>query len=223
MGKRVIVNKLGSDHFAEERNNQDFCVSLPNLKMVLDGCGSQRFSEVGARLFAQLFTENMPETITKDNFEERVKETFARLIAIFSKEEYYASNLSFTILACFETEKEFIVFSCGDGYIIIDDGEQIDFLKLDDGEFPKYYIYNYISKENLQAYQEGVGFNVEHLSKEEVKNVGVATDGLRFYEELDILEKNKLRQALQDGKEGKIKILINRNHPIFKDDITICF
>jgi len=223
MGKRIIVNKLGSDHFAEERNNQDFCVSLPTLKMVLDGCGSQRFSEIGTRLFAQLFTENMPETITKDNFEERVKETFTRLISIFPSEEYYASNLSFTILACFETEEEFIVFSCGDGYIVIDDGEKIGFMQLDDGEFPKYYIYNYVKKENLQAYQEGVSFSVHHFSKDMVKNVGVATDGLRFYEDLDILEKNKLRQALQDGKEGKIKILINRNHPIFKDDITICF
>lgn len=223
MGKRIIVNKLGSDHFAEERNNQDFCVSLPNVKIVLDGCGSQRFSEVGTRLFAQLFTEYMPETINETNFEERVKITFALLTHIFPKEEYYASNLSFTILACFETEEEFVVYSCGDGYIITDDGEKIDFIKLDDGEYPKYYIYNYVNKENLQEYKEGVSFTTHHFPKTEVKNVGVATDGLRFYEDLSILEKNKLVQALQEGKEGKIKILINRNHLIFKDDITICF
>lgn len=224
MNQRIVVNKLGSDHYAEERNNQDFCISLPQLKIVLDGCGSQRFSEVGTRLFAQLFLEKSDiNSMNNEEFENAVKLTFEELIKIFPREEYYASNLSFTILACFETEEEFVVYSCGDGYIITDNGETIEFVQLDDGEFPKYFVYNYVNKENLQAYKEGVTFTINHFSKSEFQNVGVATDGLRFYEDLNILEKNKLKEALKAGKAGKIKILINRNRSLFKDDITICF
>lgn len=246
MAERIIVNKLGIDHYEEERNNQDFCISLPNLKIVLDGCGSERFSEIGTRLFAQLFVEKAKaigseelvgkaraveseeligksKIIGPEKFEENVKNTFEHLTRIFPSEEFYGPNLSFTILACFETEDEFIVYSCGDGFIITESEEQINFIELCDGDCPKYYIYNYVSKERLQLYKEGVTFTINHFSKSEFKNVGVATDGLRFYKDLSIVETNKLNQALKDGKAGKIKVLINRNRNLFKDDITICF
>ena len=101
---------------------------------------------------------------------------------------------------------------------------EVEFIMLDDGEYPKYYIYNYVrEKERLQEYQDGVSFMLHVFSKNTYRNVGVATDGLRFFDILEPLEKNRFQEYLQEGKKGKIGMLLNRNATIFKDDISICF
>ena len=244
----VVICKQGSEHTFVDMNNQDFVLMLPKLKMVLDGCGSCACSEVGTKLFAQLFkskyetvcatstiysekTENVAEGVKNENksniqttFITIVKEVFATLLNICPTDEFLFNNLCFTILVCIELDDEFIVFSCGDGYILTDNGETIEFIKLDDGEYPKYYAYNYVQNiDCLQEYRDGVEFSIYHFSKPHYINVGVATDGLRFYNGLNTIEKNKLFVALKDGKMGKIGMLINRNEQIFKDDISICF
>lgn len=128
---------------------------------------------------------------------------------------------------CFELEEEFVVYSCGDGYIIKENNEGITFDCLDDGEYPCYYIYNYIEdKSVLIEYKEGVRFKVTRFAKNEYFNVGVASDGLRFYENLLDIEKAKLMAFLHEGKGPKIEMLINRNNrynEMFHDDISICF
>jgi len=221
--KRIAICKIGSDHIFSDKNNQDFCISLPNVKIVLDGCGSSRFSDVGVRLFGQLLI-NQLENFNCETFEKTVDEIFVKLISINNIESFLFENLCFTILACFETEEEYIVFTCGDGYILIQEEKDISLIKLDDGEYPKYYIYNYVeNKDSLKEYKEGVSFSVTRFNKSEYANIGVATDGFRFYEGLGNFEKNKLFELLSEGKKAQIGMLINRNNLIFKDDVTICF
>jgi len=221
--KNIMINKQGYDHDFYEKNNQDFLVFDENIKIVIDGCGSLEFSEVGVRLFAQ-FIRDYIEVITVDNFKSIINQVFERLIDINFNDEFLYNNFSFTILACIENEEEFVVFSCGDGYIITKNQDKIEFIELDDGEYPKYYIYNYIvEKEEMIKYNEGVDFTINRFSKEEFENVGVATDGLRFYEDLNILEKNKMIDYLEKGRNAQIGMIINRNKKTFKDDITICF
>lgn len=221
--KQIIINKIGADHIFSDTNNQDFYISLPNAKIVLDGCGSCRFSEVGVRLFGQLLM-GYKEVVNHETFEEIVGEIFTKLCAIDSSDNFLYDNLCFTILACFETEEEYVLLTCGDGYILAQSENVITPLKLDDGEFPKYYGYNYVkNKEILKEYKEGVRFEEIRFSKNVYTNVGVATDGFRFYEQLGTLESNKLFTFLSEGKKAQIGMLINRNSQIFKDDITICF
>jgi hypothetical protein len=232
--KRICVSKIGSDHIDSNINNQDFLVSLDNVKIVLDGCGSGKYSEVGTRLFGQ-FLKNYSHTLTEHTFEDVVHTIFEKLVQIRKDDAFFNDNLCFTILACFEKEDEFVVLSCGDGYIITSDGKKIEFLKLDNGEhpdFPPYFIYNFTN--NKVLYEEGVSFTIQRFSKKDFVNVGVATDGLRFYEKLSIIEQEKLKTALLTGKAAQINMLINRNNltflpngtsnaPKFQDDITICF
>lgn len=224
MDKVVTICKTGSDHLYSDRNRQDFVVNMPGVKVVLDGCGSTPFSDVGVALFGQLLSKKCDE-LTLDNFENYVREIFMSLVSICpGDDEFRTNNLSFTILACFETEDEFVVLSCGDGYIITQKGDVISYLQLDDGEYPKYYVYNYIlDKSSLNEYQSGVEFSEYHFDKLVYDNVGVATDGLRFKENLDNLDNTRFSTFLYERKNGKMAMLINRNSSVFKDDISICF
>lgn len=272
MNQRIVISKTGSDHIFEDKNNQDFVISAFNLKMVLDGCGSCPFSEIGTRLFAQFFMEELQKIssfqITEADFFMIVNEVFEKLTKINPSDEFFYNNFCFTILACLEFEEEFLVLACGDGYLLVQDKVQdslpniaqtntqnkvqdsltdiaqtnthnkvqdnaqnkaqaeteVKAILLEDGEYPRYYIYNYVQdKERLQEYQEGVDFTRYSFSKKEYQNVGVATDGFRFFEKLGVVEKNKLFSYFREGKKGKIGMLINRNANVFKDDISICF
>lgn len=231
--KLIRVSKMGSDHVFANTNNQDFALGLLNMKIVLDGCGSGKHSEVGARLFAQLFARKAKEyfdngeTINEENFIDTVNNIFQKMLELCSDTAFIFQNYCFTILVCFEFEDEFVVYSCGDGYIIKENEEGITFEKLDDGEYPAYYIYNFITdKDILEAYKEGVSFKVTRFSKKEYTNIGVATDGLRFSENLLDVEKNKLMKYLHERKGPAIEKLVNRNNTqngLFHDDISICF
>ena len=229
----VRVSKIGSDHSLVNKNNHDFAFNLLNMKVVCDGCGSGNHSEVGTRIFAQLFAReakellDMEECINEDNILEVIDNIFKKMLNLCSDTSFLYNNYCFTILLCFELEDEFVVYSCGDGYIITESKEGIKFEKLDDGEYPKYYIYNYIEdKSALSMYKDGVTFTISRYSKDEYTNVGVATDGLRFAENLLDVEKDKFIKFLHLGKGKMIEVLINRNNKknnLFHDDISICF
>lgn len=229
----IRVCKMGSDHNFANMNNQDFAFYLPNMKIVLDGCGSEDHSEVGTKLFGQLFARKAKEyfykgeSICEDNFIEVVNSIFEKMLELCNDSSFISKNYHFTILVCFETEDEFVVYSCGDGYIVKENEEGISFDRLDDGEYPCYYIYNFITdKSSLVKYKDGVSFKVTRFAKNDYFNVGVASDGLRYAENLSKIENNNLMKFLHEGIGPKIEKLINRNNrnnEMFHDDISICF
>lgn len=231
--KVICSSKIGSDHTFANKNNQDFTFYLLNMKVVTDGCGSGKHSEVGTRMFAQLFARKAKEyfdkgeTVCEENFIEIIDSIFNKMLLLCDDTAFIFQNYCFTILACFEFEDEFVVYSCGDGYIIKENTEGITFEVLDDGEYPAYYCYNFIKdKSILVEYKDGVEFKVARFSKNEYTNVGVASDGLRFAENLLAVDKIKFTEALQKGKGGLIEKIINKNNMkngMFHDDISICF
>lgn len=231
--KIIRVSKMGIDHDFANKNNQDFAFQVLNMKVVMDGCGSGKHSEIGTKLFGQLFARKVKEyldrgeTIGEKNLLEVIGSIFEKMLGLCSDISFIFQNYCFTILLCLELEDEFVVYSCGDGYIIKENSEAITFDKLDDGEYPCYYVYNYITdKSALVEYQEGVSFKITRFPKDEYFNVGVASDGLRFWENMLDVEKTKLMQFLHEGKSPQIETLINRNNRrnrIFHDDISICF
>ena len=245
----ISVSKIGMDHVGANKNNQDyFFVSEDGkVKVVMDGCGSGEFSEIGTRLFHILLSEK--EEFSSENFEEIVKEFFSKfkvsIESMFQDVMNVLYNVStFTILAVFEEDDYFTVLTCGDGYIITQDmaglvlfRETKEVIEQDGEEYPKYFVYNYVSKEFLKVYQDEVTFTKHVYEKEKYVNVGVATDGLRFWKNLSQEDGERFIQILKKGKKGPLSRYITRcnekyieeagvikeKFPVFRDDISIVF
>lgn len=210
----MFINKIGMEHLESGMNCQDYGFESVYESVVCDGCSEGKHSEVGAKLFCQLY---------KDCGDAR--DVFTELSGLFYREvEQLKDFLCFTILRLYKEDDFFQVSYCGDGYIILQDHDgNITFEELSDGEYPKYYIYNYISPEYLKHYKDGVSFSQKTYSKEEYAKVGIASDGLRYILQADEELKQEFVNCLKSGKELKTKLFINRNHNIFKDDVTIVF
>jgi hypothetical protein len=238
MGKNrqdiAFITSKGMILFGDEkRADFDETLLLMNnpVKFVLDGCGSTPHSEVGAALFAQLFAV-LEREINEESFEAAAREVMDRLARdIADNDIFRRDNLSFTILACFEAGEEFVVKYCGDGYIVcvtrdgsIETVRLDDAIRREDGEYPTYLVYNYIeNRASLPVeYQGGVRFKTRVFSKDAYANVGVATDGLRYVDKLEAVERARWDENLRLGKAKKLSVIINRNLLKFKDDISIC-
>jgi hypothetical protein len=224
--KRRAISKIGSDHLFMGINRQDFALMTPNngFKLVLDGCGSMPYSEVGVALFGQMIGRK--EGLNRYNFVQTANQIFAHLCGQLFKSDnnLILENLSFTILAAFETEDAWVVFACGDGYILLRQGGELTYRRLDDGEYPRYFVYNWVDASTLKAYQDGVSFDVLAFSKTEYDDVGVATDGFRFVNEIpDLVDRANFSVRLVEGRSGKVEQLINKHQAVFHDDISIAF
>lgn len=211
----MFINKIGMEHLETGMNCQDYGFVGERSSYVCDGCSEGKHSEVGAKLFCHL-----KETTCHD-----INAIFEFLCTVVGETPKWKRDfLSFTILRLSETDAEFYVNYCGDGYIILQDHNgNITFEELSDGEYPKYYIYNYIEPEYLKHYKDGVSFSQKTYSKGKYAKVGIASDGLRYILQADEELKQEFINCLKTGKELKTKLFINRNHKIFKDDVTIVF
>lgn len=195
----MIINKIGFEHLLYGVNCQDF-ISDEKFKCVVDGCSEGKHSEVGAKLFINLFNQGYS-----------IENVFLKLTEIFKTKEDIKDYLLFTILYISETETEFVVHECGDGFIIKEKiNGDIEFEEINYQNMPPYFAYNYIDTCNLKKYKEGVSFNTYFFSKEEYSNIGIATDGLAYI--LNSQYKNQFIDLLKKRKSTGIKRLINQNH-----------
>lgn len=211
----MFINKIGMEHLENGINCQDYGFVGERSSYVCDGCSEGKHSEVGAKLFCHL----------KQRTDYDATDIFSMMIDVIGGNPNWKRDfLCFTILRLAECTDCFTVSYCGDGYIILQDHDgNIIFEELSDGEYPKYYIYNYIEPEYLKHYKDGVSFSQKTYSKEKYAKVGIASDGLRYILQADEELKQEFINRLKSGKELKTKLFINRNHKIFKDDVTIVF
>lgn len=227
----MFINKIGSHHVEYGNNCQDFgnideeaFILSPlhgnktiksEVKIVCDGCSEGTDTEVGAKTFIHLMKQSAYN----------IKIVFNKLIDIFGQSVDFKKNfLTFTILYSIEDEESFNVYNCGDGFcILLNKQGEIEFVKFDCGEFPEYYVYNYIDAKYLKKYSEGVQLHESKFSKDEYQKVGVASDGIRFVFEQSEEFQDKFKQLLINNKTGAMKRFINMNKQVFKDDITIAF
>ena len=219
----MLYSTQGFGHFYDGLNNQDFGIELPRTLLVLDGCSAAKFSEIGTRLFAQLFSRK-EECDKLEKFENNVKEVFDDIIAIMEKyysnqkefeDNFIMENLLFTILACFETDDKYIVKMFGDGYIITQNVEGVvSYIRFNYGKCPPYFAYKYCNDMPYQDYE----FKTFEFDKKIFKRVGIATDGIQ-----PIVANGKKTQDnfICDGNENLIKNYIRTHEEQFYDDITI--
>lgn len=214
----MVVTKIGQQHIEYGINCQDYGIEKNGVKIVCDGCSEGKHSEVGAKTFCHLMEHGKDMASLPSVFEKMV-EMFGQTSATIR------DFLCFTILMVTETEDEFIVTYCGDGYIIQEfvDGRFIT-EELNDGEYPKYFAYNYVDPDSLKYYKDGVSLQTRAFPKDTYKNIGVASDGIRFAVKNADDEIHKgFVDAIRSGKSGKLKRFINKNQIVFKDDTTVVF
>lgn len=217
------ICKQGNGHYLNGINNQDFCYVEKNLKMLMDGCSEGKFSEVGTRLFYQFFSK-LKDRFNPEKFDENVEKVFSHMIKAFSisskkeNDEFIVDNMLFTVIACFELEDKYVLKYIGDGYIItVNTSDMVSYIRLSYGKTPPYYAYNMLS---TGTYSKKLEFKTFELSKEEFKNVGIASDGIAPIVEKKItedFEKIILGKDTRYTPEGVIK----SNHGMFFDDVTI--
>lgn len=209
----MFINKIGYQHLEMGMNNHDFGFEQNNTKCVVDGCSEGLHSEVGAKLFCHLYKNN-------DKNINRTLDIFYQLISMFKSVEDIKNYLLFTILLLHERQDIFQVQICGDGIIIKQKHDDtLEYEIKDFGGSPPYFSYNFIDPKYLTKYNTGVMFEVLSYWKTDYKAIGIASDGLQYI--LDSPFKNEFEDLFIKRKEFSIKRLINREHKLFKDDITI--
>lgn len=219
----MIITSQGFGHFTQGLNNQDFGIETSRMLLILDGCSEAKYSEVGTRLFAQLFSklENCDDV---EKFEDNVKNTFDDIIGAMKKyftsdeeleKEFIMDNLLFTIIALFETESEFIVKLFGDGYVITQNlQDNISFMKYFYGKCPPYFAYKYCQLQEFKDYQ----FKTFRFDKSKFQKVAIATDGVMPIAKGDVKGVDKY---IFKGDRVLTESEIRNQRQIFFDDITI--
>lgn len=180
--------RTGSYHSKNNINNQDAFLVKGKLKAIFDGCSGGKNSEVGAKLFSQIFAmQNDFDKVSA--FEENVKKTFEKMLYVCgfkSKEDvteemvkFIFDNFCFTMFFCFEEAEGFVVKYLGDGTVITCNKEkQISYITLRYGSAPPYYIYNYIPDKFKSDFFDPLSFKTLRFPKEDFENVGVSSDGI---------------------------------------------
>lgn len=223
----MLINSQGYGHFKDSLNNQDFGIETSRMALVLDGCSGAKYSEVGTRLFAQLFSKK-EECDNVEKFEDNVKSIFDGIIEMMRKHyttqeelenEFILENLLFTIIACFETEDKFIVKMFGDGYIVTENvHECISYMKFNYGKCPPYYAYRYCELlPDAEAFK-GYDFKTFEFDKKKFKKVAIATDGIQPFAKGSV---GSVDGAIRNGNLAEIKLAIMTNASKFYDDTTL--
>lgn len=216
----MVINKIGQQHIDYGTNCQDYGIEFDGMKVVCDGCSEGKHSEVGAKAFCHLLKND--SRIIHECSVYTAAAAFGEMLGLFGQTSGSIRDfLCFTILMVTENETHFMVDYCGDGFIVKErlDGT-IEFEELSDGEYPKYFAYNYVDKDMLKQYKDGAIFSTKAFPKDKYRNIGVASDGIRFAMK-DEQFKKEFTEALQSGKEVRVKRFINKHQRVFQDDTTI--
>ena len=219
----MIISTQGFVHFTGGTNNQDFGMETSRMLLVLDGCSEAKYSEVGTRLFAQIFSRK-EECDNHEKFEDNVKEVFDEILGMMERyyptkdeleKDFIMDNLLFTIIACFKTEDRYIVKLFGDGYIVTKNLHGLlSYMKFSYGKYPPYFAYKYCKDMNFQDYQ----FKTFEFDKKVFPQVGIGTDGILPIAKGDL---KGVDTFVSQGNAAMLFAAIKTQRQSFGDDVTI--
>ena len=215
----------GRDHLLRRVNCQD-SVGIRQLEtavigIVCDGCGSGKHSEVGAKLVTEYLLNQaeylLDEGVTLDALPRLLyAQTLTYLDGLLStvdatrQLEFINDYLLFTIQGVIITGAEGVIFSAGDGMVLVNEDLQIR----DEDNQPNYIAYHLIDPRYLNGDVLPETFDYQLLAND-WQRLAIATDG--FEPELfhDIWGFRNPRVL-----QRKMNVWSDREHR-FKDDATI--
>ncbi|MBI5242729.1 MAG: protein phosphatase 2C domain-containing protein [Elusimicrobia bacterium] len=129
----ILGSSIGRDHLLLERPNQDACCALQGdwgaAAVVCDGCGSEPFSGVGARLGASMTAALAARQLEQGgpvDLERLRADILARLVIVAEAAAVSVrEHLLFTIVGAALSEQGASVFACGDGVAAVDGVVQV--------------------------------------------------------------------------------------------------
>jgi len=247
-----IGSVMGSYHRNSYKNNQDAGFIAENesglMAVVTDGCGSGKYSEVGARLVARFlchrglellvlekngmeFRDGLLEELRREalNF---VKQTAQSLGGSFSQviNDYFL----FTVIGAVITDEKVLVFSLGDGCFSVNGQVTV----VDQDNLPRYLAYALVSSVVLSEDKHFLDFQTHvEMGIDELDSLVLATDGAtdlqdRAEESISILGEDvpvgDLTQFETNPKYLKNASLLQKdlvvrgvNKGILRDDTTV--
>lgn len=157
---------VGSTHRALEYNNQDFVLvkSIADIQicLVADGCGSGSNSEVGAQLALNFIAKTIVENNNwQKNLMERLNDYSQNLAEMHSDDSqtFIKNFLLYTIVGCVVRDEKIILFSCGDGVILINENLNV----IDQDNRPRYLNNSLISNTSAQIEFQQVDLNTHSI------------------------------------------------------------
>lgn len=209
----------GKANYLKGINNQDYIFKSKRVGIVLGGCNLGKCSEVGTRLFIQLFSK-LPEFDVPEKFEENVSLTFERMLKIcegYSKKQisnFISENYLFTILACFSIGERFEIKVLGDGYIIsVNINDMVSFFELPAHKTSlKYYASRY-----LDGNRSNISFATYMFNKYNFKSLGIASNGIKSL----IKEGRLLDHSIINGSNSILDLASDTYNDILYDNFSL--
>lgn len=216
---------IGRDHMLRQANCQDSyaVVERPNLlvAVVCDGSGSGRYSEFGSLLGAQYVATRAAEHLQAGIPADQLPAVLHAQLVTFLGDlrdlvrpidpvAFVREHLLFTILGVAITDGVGVIFSAGDGTVILDDEVNL----IDQNNTPQYIAYHLLSAAELGDYTPASGFAMLPLPAD-WQRLALASDG--FEPDLSAyLWGHQHPRGLQRRLNG----LSNTQHR-FRDDATV--
>lgn len=170
---------IGLSHRKLFYNNQDAYKIIQKegfmIAVVCDGCGSSIHSEVGAKLTAEFVANYCFDVFRFKKFDDKelvdaiiqFYEDTAKLSLAKSKASFIKDTFFTTIIGSIISDKQSIVFSAGDGVIVVDDDIEI----IEQNNAPMYLAHNMLNDEKY-------GFQKKIIPKGRFDRILISTDGI---------------------------------------------
>ena len=205
----------GREHIRLGKNNQDAYYSVSNedytIAVVCDGCGSGLHSEVGAKIGAKLVVKAISNELQNgldntnfwDNIRLNLLSEIKKIVNILTEEDivkFIYDYFLFTIVGVIITPSKTIIFTIGDGVIIVNNEQT--FIESFSNNAPPYLAYG------LCNYPELSEFKIYHeLETKDINNILIGTDGV-----------NDLIKAENNNFPGKLDKKIGNISQFWEED-----
>lgn len=221
---------IGTEHVFAKSNRQDFCKVVTTddgiFGIVCDGCSSTTNAEVGSALIGQFILKTLRQ-LTFDNEGKYKLELRSKLLnflnsltdlmadSVSEKVDFIQNYLLTTIIFCVIKKDKIVVGYAGDGIILIETNGKKLIDRINQNNYPHYFVYNIVPKEYLLS-NEPNEIIIEEYLVSDIESVVIATDGLDPLFEKDLIEE----VYKTSGRQLQRKLNIWQNKKIFGDDVS---
>lgn len=226
---------IGREHVRLGKNNQDgknFGSVVIGEKtyyygFVSDGCSAGNNSEVGAKLIVAYLASEVRMMIATGTTIENIPDSlfnrcvgYLRSIASLTcvgdpqqSLDFIKNHLLCTVIGFVMDDKKLIIFSAGDGVIVVNDAVT----NIDQNNTPKYLAYHLVDRQflKLQAGELPQTFVTTSYDLSTVGKFAICSDGIT-----ESAISHLWGHVHQLGLLRRLRILVNRNIEPFADDCT---